>query len=95
MASSTEQMIARQLQRLANEVAADLTPATVAKRRRSPVQIKRVIDAARKRGDCVVIGPDKTVTITDNKPTGAAADTAEVNLFDIEAERLRRSKGVA
>ena len=29
MPSSTEQMIARQLQRLANEVAADLTPATV------------------------------------------------------------------
>ena len=36
----------------------------VAKRRRSTVPVKRIVDAARKRGDCVVIAPDKTVTIT-------------------------------
>ena len=81
------------------EVEVQLAP-KVAKRRRSASFTKRGLERAMRAAQAVgiparieVVG-EKITVITDNKPTGAAVDT-EVNLFDIEAERLRRSKGIA
>jgi hypothetical protein len=66
----------------------------IAKRRRSTVPVKRIVDAARKRGDCVVIAPDKTVTITTAPVIDESANTvADINPWDsvLDAHQKRPS----
>ena len=62
-------------------------PAEPAKRTRRSLPIKRIVDAARKRGDLVVIAPDGTVTI--NNASTVEASGGDLDERELEALEMR------